>query len=385
MIQPTLSPNNNPQPTISTDVELSTVPNLLEQFTQDVEHQGLVGEKNNAAVVFLAAVSAKLTKPLSVTVQGSSSSGKNHLLNCVCEFIPEKDKKILSGMTSKVLMHAKENEYEHKVIVIAEYEGAKKADYAIRTFQSERRIQWEFVDTKKGIEKKTNTVRGPAAFLQATTEPLLHPENETRLLFVEIDESEEQTARINLQQALVAAGEIPDQGDSAKKWQKVLSSLEPDMKIVTPFATKIAQFFPNERVRSRRDFPKLLALIEATAYLHHHKRNQGPNGEIIASPADYLTAKKLFEHCYSFGPDKSLEELLRYAERRKTFRVGEIMEDSGWGKTKAYELVKRASENGCIAETEKVGEYKFLEASAVPPLNLPDVIEGGSFPEFRVN
>jgi DNA primase len=322
--------------TISITVEekpetaLSAERDLLERFKLDVERQGLVGEKNNACVAFLAAVSAKLTTPLSVTVQGSSSSGKNHLLNCVCEFIPERDKKIISGMTSKVLMHAGETEYEHKVVVIAEYEGAKKADYAIRTFQSERRIQWEFVDTKgsRGIQKKTNTVNGPAAFLQATTESVLHPENETRLLFVEIDESKEQTAKINLQQALFAAGQALDRCNAVQEWRTLLGSLKTDMKITIPFATQIVPFFPAERVRSRRDFPKLLGLIEATAYLHQHQRDRGDDGAIIASPADYITAKKLFEHCYEFGPDRRLEELLRQAQKLGTFRVADIIQQT---------------------------------------------------------
>ncbi len=376
---PAANDRHNPSP-----VTLENEPNLIETFAKHVEQQGLVGETENACVAFLCAVSAKMSTPLHLTVQGSSSAGKNHLLNCACAFIPAEDKKFRTGMTPKVLMHAGETEFQHKVIIIAEYEGAKKADYSIRTFQSEKEIQWDFVDSKNGIKKKSNTVKGPAAFLQATTESVLHAENETRLMFVEIDESPEQTARINRQQALSAMGRISTNNTLPEQWHEFLRTLKPAMQISIPFADQIYPFFPSERVRSRRDFPKLLGLIEATAYLHQGRRDKGPNGEIIAAPADYEIARKLFEHCYKFGPDKRLEDLLTYAERLATFKVGDLIETSGWKKSKTYELVKRAMENGCIVDTETNGQYRFVRGSAVPPLNLPESVKAdGDFPEFR--
>jgi len=70
-------------------------------------------------------------------------------------------------------MHAAENEFRHKAIFIAEYEGVAKADYAIRTMQSEKVIEWDFVDSGKRGSKKKSRVKGPAAFLQATTRPVL--------------------------------------------------------------------------------------------------------------------------------------------------------------------------------------------------------------------
>ena len=153
---------------------------LLQRFERDAEMSGLIGEKNNAKVILLVAASAKLEKPLNVNVAGSSSAGKNHLINCVARFIPDEDKKNLTGMSPKVLMHSDENEYRHKAVLITEYEGVSGADYAIRTMQSERGIDWEFVESStSGIQKKEKRVNGPVAFIQATTRVTLHPENET--------------------------------------------------------------------------------------------------------------------------------------------------------------------------------------------------------------
>jgi len=103
--------------------DLVAEPDLLRRFGADAERAGLVGEKRNACVVFLSAISATLAKPLNVSVVGASAAGKNHLTGAVAAFIPEGRKKILTGMTPKVLMHAEEDEFQHKAIFIAEYEG----------------------------------------------------------------------------------------------------------------------------------------------------------------------------------------------------------------------------------------------------------------------
>jgi hypothetical protein len=356
--------------------ELIAETRLLREFEQDIATSGLVGEEENAKVVFLSAVSAKLQKPLNVSVSGESSAGKNHLTGCVAKFIPDEDKKILTGMSAKVLMHSDEHEYEHKAVFIAEYEGVSGADYAIRTMQSEQVIEWEFVDSSSsGISKKKHTVRGPAAFIQATTRVTLHPENETRLLFVRIDESEEQTKAINARQALDAAMGAPSRSeDLLGHWHELIRSLA-SAQVRIPFAPQLASHFPPDHVRSRRDFPKLLSLIEAIAYLHQHHRARGEEGRIIAAPQDYLDAKGLFEHCYFAGPEAAVAEMLEVLGARGTeFSIADLMAKTGWKKTKAYEMASRAEEVGCIAETEKRGRYRVIRAHSDPPLALPDKV-----------
>jgi hypothetical protein len=214
---------------------ISNASDILERFGADAERAGLIGERENAKIVFLAAISAALEKPLNVSVHGASSAGKNCLTGAVAKFIPEERKKMLSGMSPKALMHSAEDEYQNKVVFIAEYEGVQGADYAIRTFQSERVIEWEFVtqDKDKGLAKKTNRVKGPAAFIQATTKTTLHPENETRLLFVEIDESDNQTRAINERQAREAAGEIcAANREMFVEWHEFIRSLNQTIVVI---------------------------------------------------------------------------------------------------------------------------------------------------------
>lgn len=358
--------------------DLQLEQDLLRAFERDVELAGLVGEKDNAKIILMAAASAKLPRPLNVSVGGASSAGKNHLIGTVAKFIPEESKKNLTGMSPKAMMHCEEDEFLHKAVFIAEYEGVSGADYAIRTMQSEQEIEWEIAETsKEGIKTRRKIVKGPAAFIQATTRATLHPENETRLMFVEMDESGSQTQAINKRQALEAEKRIePCTPDVFAKWHQFFRSLKPHpVKIV--FATQIAKSLPKDRIRSRRDFPKLLALIESSAFLHQDKRAKDDEGNIIASPQDYLIAKELFEHCYSAGPDTRIKELLVSAKqiRGEDFAVADLVRETGWGKTKVYAILNRAEELGCIAAGDKHGRYVLIREHVDAPLNLPPRIK----------
>jgi hypothetical protein len=340
-----------------------------------------VGEKKNTSVVFLVAISASLAKPLNLSVGGASSAGKNHLTGAVAAFIPEERKKILTGMSAKVLMHAEEDAFQHKAVFVAEYEGVSGADYAIRTMQSEREIIWEFVDTSgKGMPTKRKRVKGPVAFIQATTRVTLHRENETRLLFVQVDESVEQTRAINQRQALEAERKItPPPENLYTQWHGFLRSLE-SSPVRNPFASQLAEDFPG-RVQSRRDFPKLLGLIEASAYLHQHQRQKDESGNIVAAWQDYQIAKELFEHCYQVGPEKKVAELLQAANKavarfgQDKFTVADLMAETDWGKSKLYEVLARAENMGFIVPADHRGEYRFLTKHMQSPLKLPTKVK----------
>ena len=362
--------------------ELYNEPDLIQRFQEDVELAGLIGERKNAAIVFLSAVSAKLRKPLNLTIQGSSAAGKNHLLSCVANFIPEEMKKMITGMSPKVLMHADENEFEHKVIFIAEYEGVSGADYAIRTMQSEQIIEWEFVESSsKGIHKKKSRVKGPAAFIQATTRAVLHPENETRLLFVRMDESDQLTQEILRHQAREAVmGTALTPEGLFKPWQELISSLKVT-SVTIPFAPQLVPHFPDSQVRSRRDFPKFLGLIEASAFLHQHQRAKDGR-EVVADPKDYRVAKGLFEHAYSSGPDKAVSKLLQAAKALQAssgdFRAADLMKETAWHKAWTHEVLSRAEELGGVVPGDRRGHYRYLRDSAPSPLTLPEAVPGCS-------
>lgn len=355
---------------------LEDEPNLFVRFQRDVEAAGLVGERENALVVLLSAVSARGQAPINTTVGGQSSSGKNHLMGRVASFIPDEHKKFLTGMSPKALMHETEDAYEHRAVFIAEYEGVASADFSIRTLQSEQVIEWSFTDSSSnGLRTRTNRLKGPAAFIQATTRPLLHLENETRQLFIQVDESEEATQAILNRQAEQAMYVAQDSPNSIQQpWQEFLLNLEAKPVIVL-YADQLSASFPTSRVRSRRDFPKLLEMIKTCSYLHQKEREQDDD-LIVASPEDYYLTKPLFEHCYRFGPDFHTTTLLKAAAQlARCFTVSDLQTKLRWGKTKTYDVLQRCAESGFIVDGQGRGYYRLVSTAKRTDLRLPEVLE----------
>src|SRR6202011_543807 len=109
------------------------------------------------------------------------------------------------------------------------------------------------------------------------------------------------------QAAIAEKGALADDEKRIKNWHDFIRSLKA-MTVAIPFAGTLAAHFPTGTVRSRRDFPKLLGLIETSAFIHQYQREK-ENDKIIASAQDYSVAKKLFENCYATGPDTKLTQL----------------------------------------------------------------------------
>jgi hypothetical protein len=67
----------------------------------------------------------------------------------------------------------------------------------------------------------------------------------------------------------------------------------PRTGVVVPFAERIADRIACQRIEVRRAFPQLLAVIQATALLHHRQRGRDASGSIVADVTDYQIARRL--------------------------------------------------------------------------------------------
>ena len=102
-------------------------PNLLERILADFDACGVVGEDTNKLVGYLAAVSRKLDRPLAVMIQSSSAAGKSSLMDAVLAFMPEEEQVRYSAMTGQSLFYMGETNLKHRILAIAEEEGAGSA------------------------------------------------------------------------------------------------------------------------------------------------------------------------------------------------------------------------------------------------------------------
>ena len=113
-------------------LELLTSPELLKRILIDFDACGVVGEETNKLVAYLAAVSRQLDKPLAVLIQSSSAAGKSSLMDAVLALMPDEAQVRYSAMTGQSLFYMGETSLKHKILAIAEEEGAAQASYALK-------------------------------------------------------------------------------------------------------------------------------------------------------------------------------------------------------------------------------------------------------------
>jgi len=194
-------------------------PSLVDCILEAFEAAGLVGEPVNALVGYLAAVSRKLTQPLAIIIQSTSAAGKSALMDAVLDLVPEEDRIHYSAMTGQSLFYLGEHDLKHKILGIAEEEGVRQASYALRLLQS----QGELTIASTGKDPQTGKlvteeyrVEGPVMLLLTTTAIDIDEELLNRCLVLTVDESRDQTRRIQARQRAARTLEGLLAGERAK-------------------------------------------------------------------------------------------------------------------------------------------------------------------------
>ncbi len=269
-------------------------PDLLECILADFDRCGVVGERTNKLLGYLAATSRKLEQPLAVIIQSSSAAGKSSLMDAILAFMPEEERVQYSAMTGQSLFYMGETDLAHKILAIVEEEGAERASYALKLLQSEG----ELTIASTGKDPETGRlvtheyrVEGPVAIFLTTTAIEVDEELLNRCLVLAVDESREQTRAIHRLQrerrtleGLLARRQRAALVELHRNAQRLLQPLP----VVNPFAPRLT--FLDTQTRTRRDHEKYLTLIDAIALLHQHQRPRQRTGGGGGEPVEYLEA-----------------------------------------------------------------------------------------------
>jgi DNA primase len=291
-------------------------PRLADRIVSDFARTGMVGEAVNCLVGYLAAVSRKLARPLAVVIQSTSAAGKSALMDAVLAFVPPEDRVRFSAMTGQSLFYMGESDLAHKVLTVAEEEGAERAAYALKLLSSDGELSIASTgkDTVSGrLVTHTYTVTGPAAIFLTTTAVDIDEELLNRCLVLTVDEDRAQTKAIHERQrrAQTLDGLLAGTGaeEVGKLHQDAQRLIEP-LAMVNPYAGSLT--FADTAVRTRRDHVKYLTLIAAVTLLHQHQRpvkTVTHAGKVIryveTTPADIALANKLAAEVLG----RSLDEL----------------------------------------------------------------------------
>ena len=257
-------------------LELLRSSELLARIGADFDACGLVGEATNKLVAYLAATSRKLDAPLAVLVQSSTAAGKSSLMDAVLAFMPEQERLAYSAMTGQSLYYMGSANLKHKILAIAEEEGAARASYALKLLQSEGELTIASTGkdaTTGNLVTQQYRVEGPVMIMLTTTAIEIDEELLNRCLVLSVDEGREQTEAIHRRQrakrTLEGLRAKHERARLVRLHQNAQRLLRP-LAVVNPYAERLT--FLADKTRTRRDHEKYLTLIDAIALLHQHQR-----------------------------------------------------------------------------------------------------------------
>ena len=293
-------------------------PNLLERMDKLVEQSGVIGEENNRALLFVSATSYK-TNPLHVLVQGSSGSGKSHLINAIKDCLPSEEVINLTRVTSKSFYHYQGNDLVNKAIVIQDFDGLDEdAQLAFREAQSAKHLSSStvFKDKFGNLQSQVKTVNAHFSSMVATTRAEVYFDNMSRSVIIGVDESEEQTRRIISYQNRKIAGLIDQDKEQEAKGllQNCLRVLKP-YKVINYFADKI--LLPIEAKMLRRLNEQFQLFVMQVAFLNQYQRKQDEQGRVIATKEDLKLATELFFDAIYLKVDELDSSTRQFFERMK--------------------------------------------------------------------
>ncbi len=312
---------------------LLKAPDLLSRILRDFEALGVVGEEPNKITGYLAAVSRLLDRPLALLIHSASAAGKSSLMDAVLELIPEEDVVRYSAMSGQSLFYMGDRTLQHKILAIAEEEGARHASYPLKMLQSEGRVTMASTgkDPQTGmLVTHDYTVEGPVMLFLTTTAIDLDEELLNRCLVLTVNESREQTRAIH---ALQRSRETLE-GLLAKTSRESLLALHRNaqrilqpLAVVNPFADQLS--FRDDQTRARRDHVKYLTLIRSIALLHQCQREVRTHvhaGQILryieVIPSDIALANELAQEVFS----RTVDELLPQTRKLLTLLHGWVRE-----------------------------------------------------------
>jgi DNA primase catalytic core len=353
-------------------LELLRAPGLMARILADFDACGVVGEETNKLVGYLAAVSRQLDKPLAVLIQSSSAAGKSSLMDAVLALMPEEAQVRYSAMTGQSLFYMGETNLKHKILAIAEEEGAAQASYALKLLQSDGQVSMASTgkDATTGLlTTHEYKVQGPVMLFLTTTAIDIDEELLNRCVVLTVNESREQTRAIHAlqRQRQTLEGMLADEGREAiltlhRNAQRLLQPV----KVVNPFADRLT--FMDDKTRTRRDHMKYLSLIRAIAFLHQHQReiktvqHRGQAVRYIeVIEADIAIANRLAHEVLGRTLDELppqtrklltmlhawvREECERQAVKQADFRFSrrQVRELTGWGDTQLRVHLGRLAE-----------------------------------------
>lgn len=309
------------KPNLENVIDFLKANDLLKRLNEQIGKAGIVGEENSRLLLFLIIISYLNKSPIHAIVQGSSGSGKTHIISRIADLMPGEDVLRFTRITESSLYNWGEFDLFQKIIIIEDLDGLKEdALYALRELISNQFLSSSVsIKDKKGNNKSAKKeVKGQFSSLSATTKGETYEDNMSRSFLIAVDESKEQTQRIITHQNRRNAGEIdPKAQQKAVRFiQQIVRSLK-YYDIINPYATKLQ--LPEKVHKVRRLNEMYQAVIKQVTFLNQHQRQITKENQLITQIEDIEQATEVLFESIVLKVDELDGSLRQFFERLKKY------------------------------------------------------------------
>jgi len=283
-------------------IKLLKSKNLLSQLTKNLNTTGIIGENENAIILFFALASYKFSNPFSVLCLAKSGIGKSYILQKLAECMPTGSYSFHTQISANALYYFNSYELQNKALLIEDLEWTTQMLQPLATLQTQGKlVKTRATKNKDGmIHSTTFEVTGNLCLLACAYSDKNYESLSLPFLMVHLNHSQQQDITIMDYQKQLKAGLIKT--DEVKQTQHQLKCLIASLQnvsIINPFAPLIN--LPEDVAHPRKSLLLLLNFIEVITYFFQYQREQTADkstGEIFikTAPEDIELAFKLLKN-----------------------------------------------------------------------------------------
>ncbi|QMU63610.1 MAG: hypothetical protein GKR88_04475 [Flavobacteriaceae bacterium] len=276
--------------------------NLLSQLIKGLNTTGIIGEDENAVILFLALASYKYSNPFSVLCLAKSGIGKSYILQKLSECMPNNSFSFHTQISANALYYFNSYELQNKALLIEDLEWTTQMLSPLATLQTQGKlVKTRATKDKDGmLHSTTFEVTGNLCLLACAYSDKNYESLSLPFLMLHLNHSQSQDIAIMEYQKKCKAGLIKT--DEIKttqtKLKNVIATLQ-NVSITNPFATLIE--LPKDVNHPRKSLLLLLNFIEVITYFFQFQREQTVDkttGEIFVKthPNDIALAFKYLKN-----------------------------------------------------------------------------------------
>jgi len=250
-----------------------TSKNLITNLKNDLEKIGILGEEENALILFLAMASHKSDNPFSVLCLAKSGIGKSYLLQKLSECMPKNCFSFHTQISENALYYFDSKQIDGKTLFIEDLEWTNAMLNPLATLQTQGKlIKTRATKDKDGmLHSTTFEVSAKLCLIACAYSEKNYEQLSLPFLCLHLNHSHAQDINVMEYQKKCKAGLI-NQGEITaiqRRLQCVIASLK-NTNIINPFAPLI--HLPEDLPHPRKTLLLLLNFIDTITFFRQYQR-----------------------------------------------------------------------------------------------------------------